>query len=452
MPQNNTETVELAEVLNHKNEFITIDDWTTYKRVTARLHVKGIVLRDEVEGLQIKTKKQQLCKARDLLVAEIDAKVGGYGILPPALEGAIVSSHYFLFEVDKKKLDPGYLNYFIKTKAFQQQIAARGSTNYASIRPVEVLQIKMPLPSLNKQSQVIIQLDRLLGNIDSVREVQNHQEMEMLWKSILRKAFEGKLVRQDPHDEPAIELLAKIKEDYQKQKQQRNRGLPALDVSVLPALPGSWTWAYLGDVARVMDIDHKMPTSAEEGVLFISPKDFVTDGINLENAKRITREDFERISRKCKPELGDIIYSRIGAKLGRARKVPLDVEFHISYSLCLVRPHDLLRSNDFLYWLMRSPFILNQARAKIQSIGVPDLGLGEINKFLVPLAPLNEQHRIASAIEQLYAKVQETNRLRAGVKEGADRLVPSLLNAVFKGQIKNKRQNLQTSFQSSLQI
>lgn len=450
--QNQTQTVELSEALNHKNEFITIDDLTTYKRVTAKLHAKGIVLRDEIEGTQIKTKKQQLCNALDLLVAEIDAKVGGYGIVPAELEGAIVSSHYYLFEVNKNKLDPRYLEYFVRTNAFQRQISARGSTNYASIRPADVLQIKMPLPSLDKQSQVIEQLDRLSSSIDSVRVAQNQQEMEMLCKSILRKAFEGNLVQQDPNDEPAIELVAKIKEDDQKQKQKRNTGLPALDVSALPTLPDSWTWAYLGDVARVMDIDHKMPKSVDDGLLFISPKDFIADGINFEDAKRISVEDFKRISHKCEPKPGDIIYSRIGAKLGRARKVPLNVKFQISYSLCLIRPHSLLKSNDFLYWLMRSPFILNQARAKIQSIGVPDLGLGEINKFLIPLAPVNEQYRVAAAIDQLHATVQEINKLRAGAIEAQERLMPSLLNAAFNGQIQNKRQSRQISFQSSLQI
>jgi len=89
--------VRLGEVLRHRKEFITIDDLTTYRRPRVQLHVQGIVQRDEVPGALIKTKKQQVCREGEFLVAEIDAKVGGFGIVPSALDGSIVSSHYFLF-------------------------------------------------------------------------------------------------------------------------------------------------------------------------------------------------------------------------------------------------------------------------------------------------------------------------------------------------------------------
>jgi type I restriction enzyme S subunit len=138
--------VALGEVLSHRKEFIEIDDFATYKRCRVQLHAQGIVLRDQVTGTEIKTKKQQGCKAGDFLVAEIDAKVGGYGIVPQHLEGAIVSSHYFLFEVNQARLERPFLGYFIRTPAFFEQVAAQGSTNYAAIRPAHVLQYQIPLP------------------------------------------------------------------------------------------------------------------------------------------------------------------------------------------------------------------------------------------------------------------------------------------------------------------
>ena len=74
--------VKLGEVVRHRKEFITIDDLTSYKRARVQLHAQGIVLPDEVEGAAIKTKKQQVCRAGEFLVAEIDAKVGGFGKVP----------------------------------------------------------------------------------------------------------------------------------------------------------------------------------------------------------------------------------------------------------------------------------------------------------------------------------------------------------------------------------
>jgi type I restriction enzyme S subunit len=121
--------VRLGEVLRHRKVFITIDDLETYKRPRVQLHAQGIVLRDEVPGALIKTKKQQVCREGDFLVAEIDAKVGGFGIVPHELDGAIVSGHYFLFMIDEARLDRRFLGWYLKTPAFRDQVEAQGSTN-----------------------------------------------------------------------------------------------------------------------------------------------------------------------------------------------------------------------------------------------------------------------------------------------------------------------------------
>src|SRR3989344_1164525 len=137
--------VKLKEVLNQHKENIIIKDSEVYKRCRVQVHRRGIVLRDVVKGLEIKTKSQQVCKRNQFLVAEIDAKVGGYGIVPDDLDGAIVSSHYFLFEIDQKVIDRHFLGYFIRTKTFHDQVQAQGSTNYAAIRSDQVLSYKIPL-------------------------------------------------------------------------------------------------------------------------------------------------------------------------------------------------------------------------------------------------------------------------------------------------------------------
>src|SRR3990170_6437773 len=93
----------------------------------------GIVEHDYTTG------EQQAVLAGDLLVTEIDAKVGGFGIVPAELDGAIVSSHYFLYQIDGNQLHPEFLNYLIRTPSFRDQVSAQGSTNYAAIRPDNVL-------------------------------------------------------------------------------------------------------------------------------------------------------------------------------------------------------------------------------------------------------------------------------------------------------------------------
>ncbi|BBO16314.1 conserved hypothetical protein [Candidatus Brocadia pituitae] len=85
-------TVKLAEVLRHRKGNILINNDKEYSLCRVQLHRRGVVLREKKMGSQIKTKKQQVCRAGDLVVAEMDAKFGGYGFIPDYLDGAIVSS------------------------------------------------------------------------------------------------------------------------------------------------------------------------------------------------------------------------------------------------------------------------------------------------------------------------------------------------------------------------
>ena len=155
----------LGSVIQYRKHFVQIDDLAMYKRCRVQLHAQGIVLRDSVSGVEIKTKKQQVCQVGEFLVAEIDAKVGGFGIVPEELDQAIVSSHYFLFGIDQAKLDRRFLDFFIRTPAFREQVAAQGSTNYAAIRPNDVLGYRLPLPPLPQQRRIVERIESLAAKI-----------------------------------------------------------------------------------------------------------------------------------------------------------------------------------------------------------------------------------------------------------------------------------------------
>lgn len=161
--------VPLAEVISHRKQFVTVEPDVTYTRCRVQTSARGIVLRDRIPGSHLKTKRQQVCRAGEFLVAEIDAKVGGYGIVPDTLHGAIVSSHYFLFQIDKDRLSGRFLGWFSKTNNFRRQVRPRGSTNYSAIRPRDLLQYRIPLPPLDEQRHVVAKLDNV-NSLLSVRE------------------------------------------------------------------------------------------------------------------------------------------------------------------------------------------------------------------------------------------------------------------------------------------
>lgn len=158
-----------------------------------KLHGQGIVQRDTVLGSALTTKQQQIIRTDDFLVAEIDAKMGGFGIVPAELSGAIVSSHYFTFEIDTLLLLPGFLGAFIKTGYITQEILqfVRGSLNYAAIRPRHVLSIPFPYAPLPVQQQIV----QKIITAEQARRAAEEQLgiIKQLPQALLRHALSGAL-------------------------------------------------------------------------------------------------------------------------------------------------------------------------------------------------------------------------------------------------------------------
>lgn len=200
----------LGDVLRHRKEFIQIDDSTTYKRCRVQLHARGVVLRDEVPGIEIKTKNQQVCRSGEFLVAEIDAKHGGFGIVPPDLDGAIVSSHYFLFDIAYDLLALRFLDYYVRTPAFQEQVVAKGSTNHAAVRPAQLLEYTIPLPPLDEQLRVVDRIEALAEKVEEVRALRTgvREELREVARALLRPDHTW-----NPDYTPMAELVVQVEPD-----------------------------------------------------------------------------------------------------------------------------------------------------------------------------------------------------------------------------------------------
>lgn len=163
--------VSFSEIMKENKDITVIDDTRKYQRITVKLHGGGVFSRDVVYGKEIKTKQQKVTKANQFIVAEIDAKLGGFGVISPEFEGTIVSSHYFLFDLDKTRVSPQYFDYIIRFGHYEELIQpfVKGTTNYAAIRPSHILQLKIPLPSIDIQ-------ERLVREISTQLEVRNNAE------------------------------------------------------------------------------------------------------------------------------------------------------------------------------------------------------------------------------------------------------------------------------------
>ena len=289
-----------------------------------------------------------------------------------------------------------------------------------------------------------------------------------LREKVLDLAIRGKLVPQDPTDEPASVLLERIHE--QKLQMVREGKLKAKDVKddtiifkgddncyyekfsdgtikniqdEIPFdLPDGWSWSGLNSICSLIsDIDHKMPKSVNDGVLFLSAKDLLNDGtINYDiDVKRISEADYLRLSKKAAPQINDIIYSRIGVCLGKARVVNRNVRFLVSYSCCTIRP--LMIDSTFLALILDGNFVLKQAKKETQSVGVPDLGIKNIKDFLIPIPPLNEQSRIDACLKIALSLVDNISYNATCVDEDIDVLQSRILELAIQGKLVPQDEN-----------
>ena len=387
--------VPLGEVLRHRKEFVEVDEFQTYKRCRVQLHAQGIVLRDCVTGAEIKTKKQQVCRAGEFLVAEIDAKLGGYGIVPDELDGAIVSGHYFLFGIDDAKLDRSFLGHYVKTRSFFEQVAAQGSTNYAAIRPQSVLRYAIPLPeSLAEQRRVAARLSSLAQKLQDA----NRLRQDAINATVALDArFIGSLINTERWSALSMEEIIGSK------RLQNGRSLKAA------ASSSSIRCLTLASIrnGRVDIRDTKaIPMTKSEAEPFLVRTDdvFVVRGNgskDLVGRAGIVHEAAENV---IFPDL------LIRVPLDRRRIIP-----------------------RFFLYAWNSPHVRAQLEdlAKTTS-GIWKVNHGHIRSISVPTPPLSEQEQLVCHIDRFRERMGIVSTIRYRSAEEIHALMPAILDQAFR--------------------
>lgn len=389
--------IPLRNVIQHRKEFVEIDEFETYKRCRVQLHAKGVVLRDIITGSEIKTKKQQICRAGEFLVAEIDAKVGGFGVVPTELDEAIVSSHYFLFEIDENVLDRRFLDYFVRTPAFRDQVSAQGSTNYAAIRPTHVLEYKVPIPPLSEQNRIVTRVGELAARIEEARELRRKavEEAEALLGSAQLACFTftpAHSVREHSFSELSTIL--------------RGRGPTYLDGT---------------------------------GNRAVNQKCVRWNGVDIAHTKEVSDDWISALPRTLFLQEDDLLVNSTGeGTIGRACIVtPNAIGLPFDSHILVVRPERTKAAPRFLAYFLRSPC----GRAQIEdakgakTTKQTELGVQKLGKIPVPIPSIDEQQRIVAYLDDLQAKMDSLKQLQAKTAVELDVLLPSVLDRAFKGNL-----------------
>ncbi len=166
----------------------------------------------------------------------------------------------------------------------------------------------------------------------------------------------------------------------------------------------------------------------------VSPKNFIENGIDWNSVKFVGNDEFDYFKRKCAPNFGDILYSRIGT-IGEARLVDFSHDFVALHSIAMIQPLTDEIDSKFILYLLKTPFVKHQALVNVRSIGTPDLGLKEINEFSVPLPPFQEQLRIVTKIEELFTQLDSGVASLKKVQKQLKRYQQAVLKAGFEGRL-----------------
>jgi restriction endonuclease S subunit len=165
------ELVKISSFLKRNKTQIIVDDNTTYKRVTIKLYNGGVFLRDIEIGKNIGTKKQFIIKEGQFLLSKIDARNGAFGVVNDEVDGAIITGNFWTFDVDYTKINPIFLSLVTTTKQFMNfaQSASSGTTGRHYFQEDKFLDMKIPLPKLDIQKQIVDKISNSQNNLNNLK-------------------------------------------------------------------------------------------------------------------------------------------------------------------------------------------------------------------------------------------------------------------------------------------
>lgn len=280
------------------------------------------------------------------------------------------------------------------------------------------------LTSLEAHSQLVNTLLATLTNSQSAEELAENwarisqhfdtlftteASIDALKQTILQLAVMGKLVPQDPNDEPASELLKRIEQEkaqlVKEGKIKKQKPLPPVsDEEVFLAVPERWTICRLQEVTNLItDGKHgDCNNRADSGYYFLSAKDISDGKLNYTFARQIEPEEFLEVHNRTNLQVGDICMVNTGATVGKLAivdDVNLAANTTFQKSVAVIKPCSSFVYNLYIYLFLESQTLA--LRMKSGGSAINNLLLGDLKRKLIPLPPLKEQYRIVNKVNEL---------------------------------------------------
>jgi type I restriction enzyme S subunit len=256
-------------------------------------------------------------------------------------------------------------------------------------------------------------------------------QIKPLRQTILNLAVRGKLVEQDPNDEPAGSFFDRLSAEKVEQLRQRSiradKPLATVYSDEAPfSVPSSWKWVRAQDISlKISDGVHKKPHYIATGIPFITVKNLTEGpGISFRETKFISADDHREFIKRTHPERGDLLITKDGT-IGVTRVIDTDADFSIFVSVALLKMVDP-RIAWFLSLCLNSELV--QAQIIPKGAALKHLHLVDLRKLPIPLPPLAEQHRIVAEVDALMALLDRLEASLAAADTTRRRLLEALLH------------------------
>ena len=332
-------------------------------------------------------------------------------------------------------IDYLFLYYYLQSPLFQE-IFKKNTTGIIGGVSVNTLKsLYFPVPPLAEQKRIIERILCVEKYIDLYAISENaitsldNSFPELLKKSILQEAVQGKLVPQDPNDEPASVLLERIRAEKQvlikagKIKKDKNESIifrrdnshyekrgseeVCIDDEIPFEIPDTWEWCRLGNIlTKLTDGTHSTPKYTNTGIPFISVKDISSGKLNFNDCKYISIDEHQELYSRCNPELNDILLTKVGTT-GIPVIVDTEKQFSLFVSVALLKFNNELIFNKYVVQLINSPLVQKQVIKNTRGVGNKNWVMRDIANTLIAIPPSNEQHRIVAKLDEYFILINQ---------------------------------------------
>ena len=261
------------------------------------------------------------------------------------------------------------------------------------------------------------------------------EAVDALEQTILQLAVRGLLVPQDPQDEPASELLKKIRAEKDKLiaggKVKRDKPLPLIATDERPFdLPKGWGWTRVADLcAMVTDGEHLTPTRCDDAtqVPLVTAKNVRHEVMDYRVTDYVPLDVAEKCWQRCKPLVGDVLMVSVGATLGRLCVLRDQIDMVLVRSVTVLRPIPVGVSVDFFALHLMSHDSQSEIWREVKQSAQPCLYLAKSAALKIALPPLAEQSRIVARVAQLRRMCAELRQRLTAASERQSHLAQSLV-------------------------